>query len=64
MGDTDVLCNAGNVALQHRVVFQVGQSLPNGDPNILNKIIDPVGMALIHRRDAAHHGGMDLNDLL
>src|SRR6202034_797323 len=58
MGDTDVLCNAGNVALQHRVVFQARQSLPNGDPNILYKIIDPVGMAFIHRRELGNSRNM------
>jgi len=46
------------------VVIQAWQGMPDGDPNILNQIIDPVGVALLNGRDTTHHGGMDFDDLL
>jgi hypothetical protein len=38
--------------------------MPDGDPNILHQIIDPVGVAFINGGDTTHHGAMDFDDLL
>jgi hypothetical protein len=46
------------------VILQAWQSLPDGDPNLLNQIIDSVGVPFISGRDPAHHGSMDADDLL
>jgi len=64
MRDADILCDAGDVALERGRVIQAWQGLPDGNPDILHQIIDPVGMAFIHGRDAADHGGMEFDDLL
>jgi hypothetical protein len=45
------------------LIIQAGQGPPNGDPNVLHQIIDPVGVAFINGRDATHHGGVDFDYL-
>ncbi len=64
MGDADVLRDARYIAFQHSLVIQTRKGLPDGNPDILRQIIDQIGVTFIHARNAAHHCGMDPNDLV
>ncbi len=64
VSDAYVLRDAGDVTLQHGLIVQTWQSLPYSDPDVLHKIVDPVGVAFVDSRDASYHRGMDFDDLL
>jgi hypothetical protein len=64
MSDANILPNAGDITFQHGLIVQTRQGLPYSESNILQQIVGPVWKVFISGRNAAHHRGMDFDDLL